>query len=230
MINGKKILAVIPARGGSKGVLRKNVRMIAGKPLIAWSIEAAKQATFVDKVILSTDDAEIAEVAQVFDCDVPFMRKPELACDETSTNAVLIDALERMPGYDWVLLLQPTSPLRSAEDIDNAIRICFENQAPSCVSVTLAEESPYWMYELNDSDCMRPLLTHQSVERRQDLPPVYSLNGAIYLAKIEWFLEHKTFITHETIAYKMPRNRSVDLDTEQDFQLLKFILGDVPNE
>lgn len=224
--DNERVLAVIPARGGSKGVIRKNVRQLGGKPLIAWTIEAALHAGFVDQVLVSTDDAEIAEVSQQYGADVPFMRDAKLAQDDSTTIDVVVDALQRCSGFDWVVLLQPTSPLRTATDIDKALALCIEKNAPSCVSVCLAESSPYWMFTLNDEHYLNPLLPATQATRRQDLPPVYSLNGAIYVAKVEWLLEHKKFVTPETVAYTMPVERSIDLDTELDFRQLQIILGD----
>lgn len=224
MIAGGKVLAVIPARGGSKGVPGKNIREVGGKPLIAWSIDAARSSRFVDRVILSSDDADIIRVAKAHGCEVPFVREARLAQDDTPTMEVVLDALERCPGYDWVLLLQPTSPLRAAVDIDRAVERCLQHDAPACVSVYRAQESPYWMFTLRTDDQLQPLLPEAQPTRRQALPPVYSLNGAIYLARSEWLRQHKNFISQGTVAYEMPVQRSIDLDTESDFQQLKTIL------
>lgn len=226
MINGMRVLGVIPARGGSKGVLGKNIRPIGGKPLIAWTIEAAYASKFLDRVVLSSDDREIIACAQKYNCDVPFVRESRLAGDTTPTIDVVIDALNRCPGYDWVVLLQPTSPLRTGQDIDQAIERCMALNAPSCVSVCVAQESPYWMFTVKQDAHLTPLLPNAPVTRRQDLPPVYSLNGAIYAAKSEWLTRERKFLTPETVAYEMPVERSLDIDTESDFSQLKFLLGD----
>jgi CMP-N,N'-diacetyllegionaminic acid synthase len=227
MIDGGQVLAVIPARGGSKGVPRKNVRRAGGKPLIGWTIDAARGSRHVDRVILSSDDAEIAAEARRLGCDVPFMREARLAQDGTPAIDVVLDALERLPGYAWVLLLQPTSPLRTAADIDGAVETCRQRGAPSCVSVTAAQESPYWMYTRGADGRLVPLLQAAMPLRRQDLPPVYSLNGAIYLARTDWLAREKKFISPETVAYEMPAERSLDIDTESDFLQLQFLLGDL---
>lgn len=226
MINKEKVLAIIPARGGSKGVLRKNVRMLGSKPLIAWSIEAARATPIIDRLIVSTDDTEIAEVAQAYGADVPFMRDKVLAEDDTPTIAAVMDALDRCPGFDWVILLQPTSPLRSAEDIEQTYRLCMYAKAQSSVSVCLAKESPYWMYTLDEKSLMKPILSAKTIVRRQDLPPVYVLNGAVYVANIAWLRKTKSFVTEETIAYSMPLERSIDIDTEDDFRQLQCALGE----
>ncbi len=226
MINGNRVLGVIPARGGSKGVPGKNIRQVGGKPLIAWTIESGQASKIIDRVVLSSDDLEIISVAQKHNCDAPFVREPQLAEDTTPTIDVVLDALNRFPAYEWVVLLQPTSPLRTSQDIDRAIERCVSLNAPSCVSVCLAQESPYWMFTLNQDAHLAPLLPNQAVIRRQDLPPVYSLNGAIYVANAEWLKRERKFLTLETVAYEMPVERSLDIDTESDFLQLKILLGD----
>ena len=219
------MLGVIPARGGSKGVPGKNIRLVAGKPLIAWTIEAAQSSKSLDHIILTSDDREIIDVAKKYNCNAPFVRDSHLAIDTTPTVDVVLDALDRCLGYEWVVLLQPTSPLRTAQDIDHAVEQCIALNAPSCVSVCLSQESPYWMFTLNQDQNLAPLLPNAAVTRRQDLPPVYSLNGAIYVAKSEWLRQERTFLTPDTVAYEMPVERSLDIDTETDFLQLKYLLG-----
>lgn len=225
MINGSRVLGIIPARGGSKGVPGKNIRLAGGKPLIAWTIEAAHGSKLLDRAILSSDDADIIAVAQKHNCDIPFVREARLAEDSTPTIDVVLDALERCPGYEWVVLLQPTSPLRTAQDIDLAIQRCVALKAPSCASVSLAQESPYWMFTLKPDERLAALLAHETVTRRQDLPHVYSLNGAIYVAQSEWLKRERKFLTSETVAYEMPVERALDIDTESDLCRLEFLLG-----
>lgn len=222
-------LAIIPARGGSKGVPGKNIRVVGGKPLIAWTIAAAKQSEYIDRVILSSDDEAIIEQARLYECEIPFVREARLARDESTSMDVILDALDRCPGYEWVVLLQPTSPLRSAHDIDQAIELCKRQNASACVSVSLSQESPYWMFTLKDGSTLEPVLPLQGVTRRQDLPSVYSLNGAIYVAKTGWLRQHRSFLSTETVAYVMPIQRSLDIDTESDLIQLQFFLGDFKN-
>lgn len=226
MIDGKRFLGIIPARGGSKGVPGKNVRPVGGKPLIAWTIDAARSSRYLDRVVLSSDDANIASVALAHACEVPFIRNANLATDTAPTMDVVLDTLTRCPGYEWVVLLQPTSPLRSADDIDHAIEQCLKLGAPACVSVSLARESPYWMFNVDQTARLMPLLPDVKATRRQDLPSAYSLNGAIYVARVDWFSRERQFVTSETVAYVMPAERSIDIDTETDFLILKFLLGD----
>lgn len=219
-----KILAVIPARGSSKGVPRKNIRDLAGKPLIAWTIEEAKKSKYIDRVILSSEDMEIIEVAKQYGCDVPFVRPIELAQDETPGIEPVLHAVEQCPGYDYVVLLQPTSPLRTVEDIDGCIAYTLEKQAHFCVSVTEPEKSPYWMYTLNDGAMEQLIPQKQTVMRRQDLPKVYALNGAVYVGRTESILIEKTFLTNKTKGYVMPTINSLDIDTNLDLQICSILL------
>lgn len=218
MINGKTVLAVIPARGGSKGVPRKNIKLLAGKPLIAWTIEAAKQSAYLDRVVVSTDDEEIANVAKNYGAEIPFLRPPELAQDDTPGIGPVLHALESLPSYNYVVLLQPTSPLRESQDIDRCIEVCREREVQACVSVTLADKPPQWMYHLDGKSRLQPLLPKQPfVARRQEAPDVYVLNGAVYVAQSEWLKHSRTFLTDVTAAYIMPKDRSLDIDSEIDF-------------
>lgn len=214
-----KVLALITARGGSKGLPRKNVLVAGGRPLVAWTVQAALNAKSVNRVVLSSDDDEIMAAASAAGCEVPFRRPPVLANDQASSMDVVIHALSELPGYDYVVLLQPTSPLRTSSDIDAAFRSMRNNDAPACVSVTEVEQSPYWMYHLSDDGRLCSVLEPlPKVSRRQDLPHIYSLNGAIYIAKVEWLLHTKGFLSSETLAYKMPKDRSLDIDDATDFQ------------
>jgi len=217
VIDGRSVLAVIPARGGSKGLPGKNIRSLAGKPLVAWTIEAAKSSKFIDRVVLSSDDDAIMQVALEWGCDVPFTRDAELATDEATSVDVLLDALRRVPGYDWVVLLQPTSPLRTALDIDNCLRESIESQSRVGLSVCEAPKSPYWMYRRSADGRLHSLFESTDlVTRRQALPIVHQLNGAVYVAESQWLVQNRTFLTPETYAYVMPKSRSVDVDDELD--------------
>ncbi len=223
MIDGKSVLAIIPARGGSKGVPRKNIREAGGKPLIAWTIEEAKKSKYIDRLILSSDDAEIIQVAQSWGCEAPFVRPAELAQDDTPGIDPVLHAMEILPEYEIVVLLQTTSPLRSVADIDACIEQCMTNQANACVSLTQAEQSPYWMYTVGTGGEMQPLIpTSQVFARRQDLPQAYILNGAVYVARRDWLRQSKTFLTGETLGFVMPPERSLDIDTELDLQILNL--------
>jgi CMP-N,N'-diacetyllegionaminic acid synthase len=226
MIEDKTILAIIPARGGSKGIPRKNICEVAGKPLIAWTIAAANQSRYLDRFILSSEDEEIIQVAQEWGCEVPFRRPFELALDNTPSMNLVIHALSQLPHYDYVVLLQPTSPLRTHIDIDACIEKCFRQNSNTCVSVTESSQSPYWMYTIGDADEMRSLFpSSQAIHQRQELPKVYMLNGAVYVAKCDWLLQNQTFIDLETLAYIMPPERSLDIDTKLDLVAAKILLN-----
>lgn len=226
MIKGYTVLAIIPARGGSKGVPRKNIREIAGKPLIAWTIEAAKKSVYIDKLILSSEDREIIDVALRWGCEVPFVRPEELAKDDTPGMDPILHAIQKIEKYDFVVLLQPTSPLRNTSDIDKCIELCLKKDSNACVSVSETEKSPYWMFTLEENNQMTPIFKDKETNvRRQDLPTFVTLNGAVYVAKSDWLLVNKKFLTSETIAYEMPKERSIDIDSEFDLRIAEAMLN-----
>ena len=217
-MKSKKVLALIPARGGSKGLPRKNVLPAGDRPLIAWTISAANGSKIIDRVVLSSEDDEIILTAKKWGCDVPFRRPADLASDTANSIDVVLHALDQLPEFEYIILLQPTSPLRTTEDIDAAFSLMRANGAPSCVSVCEVEQSPYWMYRLTDDGKLERLLTfEEEITRRQDLPPVYFLNGAIYIARVDWLRRTKSFVGPETVPYRMPKERSLDIDTADDF-------------
>lgn len=224
--NSPSLLAIICARGGSKGIPQKNVMNLYGKPLIAWTIESAKQSKFITRCVLSSDDPEIMEVAKCFGCEVPFVRPKELALDDTPGIAPVLHAIDKLPFHDYVMLLQPTSPLRVSEDIDNSFKQCVTMDAPACVSVTQASAHPFLTFELRGiNNELKPFSNSFEVAvARQKLPKAYILNGAIYLAKTEWLLETKSFLTDETVGYIMPEDRSIDVDKLEDLILAEHHL------
>lgn len=225
MIDNKTVLAIIPARGGSKGVPRKNIREVAGKPLIAWTIESARKSKYIDRLILSSDDAEIISVAREWGCDVPFVRPAELSQDNTPGIEPVIHAINALPRYDYVVLLQPTSPLRTVENIDKSIEICLGEHVTACVSVTEPDKSPFWMFTVDAEGKMHKLLgSETSIVRRQDLPPVYALNGAVYVADSRTIVETRSFLTESTVPYIMSKNNSIDIDTEEDLVVADIFL------
>lgn len=214
------VLAVIPARGGSKGVPRKNLRALGGKPLLAWSIEAAYACPAIDRLILSSDDEEIMECARAWGCEVPFRRPEHLSGDEVSATEAALHALETLPeSYAYVVLLQPTSPLRTGADIQACLERCAQPGVEACVSMSRAEKSPWWMYTLDPDGGLSPLLGEDRSERqRQQLPPVYHPNGAVYVARPPWLRRTRKFLGAGTKGWIMPTERSIDIDTEEDFQ------------
>lgn len=228
MIGGQSVLAIITARGGSKGIPGKNVVPVSGRPLIQWTIDAAKQSRYIDRLILSSDDPVIIEVATSAGCEAPFVRDTSLASDAASSIDVVADALNHVPGFDIAVLLQPTSPLREAADIDSAIEQLHRAGAPACVTVREAEDHPYWTFKMGESGELLRFAAPDSrmITRRQDLPPAWCLNGAVYVTRIEWFLRHRTFLSPETIGCPMPASRSIDIDTYEDLESFKKLVAD----
>jgi CMP-N,N'-diacetyllegionaminic acid synthase len=224
MIDGKRVLAVIPARGGSKGVARKNLRRVAGKPLLAYSIEAARASRYLDCVAVSSEDEEILAAAAAFGAKL-IHRPPHLAADETPGIAPVLHAIENCPGFDYVVLLQPTSPLRSTADIDQALEYCLAQAAPVCVSVCEAAVSPFRTFRLEAGKRLVRLLPVADAGRRQDLPPAYTPNGAVYVANTSWLAREQRFIGAQTVAFVMPPERSLDVDTELDLDYFAFLLA-----
>ncbi len=221
-----KVLAVIPARGGSKGVPRKNIRMLAGKPLIAWTIEAAMGSGVVDQLVVSTDDEEIGQIALAWGAEVPGLRPAALARDETGSMEVVLHVAKQIDVFDWLLLLQPTSPLRSADDIRGIMTFALERRAPSVVSVCESSSSPVWMYNLDAHARLSSILPNgDHTYRRQELSPAYQLNGALYLMRREWLLTNTRFVGDDTLGYSMPPERSADINTQLDWEWVEFLLG-----
>ena len=197
---------------------------MAGKPLIVWTIEAALNSRLLDAVVVSTEDEEIAEVSRKYGAQTPFLRPTALAEDTAPGLEPVLHALSKLPEFDSVLLMQPTSPLRTTEDIDLCIRLAKKNSAPCVVSVCEAAVNPYWVYKMNDDQSIRPLIESREINRRQDLPPVFVLNGALYFADSSWLTKQRKFMTNETLAYVMPPERSIDIDTLLDWKLAELLL------
>jgi len=225
-----KIVGLVTARGGSKSIPRKNVLPLGGKLLIAWTIEAALGSRGLDQLIVSTDDEEIASVARAYGATVPFMRPAELAQDDSPHIDVVRHAIDWLATHgpsepEYVLTLQPTSPLRTSEDIDAAIAIALDRDAPAVVSVSMAETHPFLAKRILDDGTLEDLVpTGGGYLRRQVLPPAYALNGAIYLNRSPLLLKEGTFLPRGTVAYVMPPERSLDIDTDWDFHLASLIL------
>lgn len=227
---GSTVLALVTARGGSKGIPGKNIACVCGKPLIAWTIEASHAAKRVTRTIVSTDDPAIAAAARDAGAEIPFMRPPELAQDNTPHIDVLVHALQwvkqnesRLP--DYLLLLQPTSPLREGSDIDVAIELAECHSADSVIGVSACEKHPYWMKTREADGRLRNFLPDVEMgTHRQHLPPVYAVNGALYLARPELLLKQRTFYSDKTYGYVMPRERSVDIDEPIDLKLCDLLL------
>lgn len=220
MKNNKRIFALIPARGGSKGIPKKNIKPLAGKPLIAYSIEAALGSKYIDKAIVSTDSEEIAHTALHYGADVPFLRPAEYASDQSKTIDAVIHAVKTLrengDGFDVLVLLQPTQPLRTAEDIDASIELYFERGETSLVSVSAVKDHPVLIRSIDANGELIPLLHQSSSVRRQDMPPFYRVNGCIYINAVSEIDESLSFNDNRQ-PYIMPACRAVDIDTMDDF-------------
>ncbi|PMM98544.1 CMP-N-acetlyneuraminic acid synthetase [Vibrio splendidus] len=227
MIDTKKVLAIIPARGGSKRLPRKNVLPLAGKPLIGWSIDAAKNSKYIDQIFVSTDDKEIADVSSLFGIDVPELRPDHLASDTATTESVLTYTLEQFgKDVDIIVLLQPTSPLRTAQHIDEALDLFIKKQAFSVVSVTPCEHPPLWANTLPEDGTMGDFIRPEALKRSQDCGDFFRFNGAIYIFDVQKFMEYGEIrYTEESFAYLMENRVSFDIDQQLDFELTEFFMN-----
>ncbi|MDD5039770.1 MAG: acylneuraminate cytidylyltransferase family protein [Patescibacteria group bacterium] len=231
MINHKKILAVIPARGGSKRIPHKNIRLLGGKPLISYSIKATRQSKLVDLTIVSTDDQNISMIAKKNGAEVPFIRPSKLATSKSKTIDVLIHAVNFIERhnkkiFDIIALIQPTSPFILPEDIDRAIENLEKTNANCCISLCEISERPEWMYRVNNNKVF-PFGTriHNINKRSQDLKKIFRINGAAYIIRREILLNKKMIIDENNLtAIIMPRERSIDIDELIDLQLAEIIL------
>jgi len=225
VIGAGLVLGVIPARGGSKGLPRKNLRPLAGKPLLQWTAEAASASRLIDRLILSTDDDEIARVGASLGLDVPFRRPAAAASDRATAADVVRHALEALPErFDFLVYLQPTSPLRSTEDIDRCLQRLASGDGDSCVSVQPSPARPEWMFYLGTDNRIEPVVGRFDAGRRQDLRACFVLNGAVYAARVAAFERAGSFLTERTLAYVMPVGRSLDLDSAADFDMAEAML------
>ncbi|MCC3646344.1 acylneuraminate cytidylyltransferase family protein [Cytobacillus oceanisediminis] len=225
-----KILAVICARGGSKGVPNKNIRLINGKPLIAYTIEMAMEYTNFDRVIVSTDSPDIAKIAEQYGAEVPFLRPKELSLDTSPKIPVLQHAVNFLhehenEKYDLIVDLDPTSPLRIVQDIDNCINKMHKYKPNIVFSVTKAKKNPYFnMVEEKDGKVFLSKQLNHPVTRRQDAPAVFELNASIYVYKTDFLLSTNTIFSDNSMAVEMPEYRSIDIDRPIDFEFIEFLM------
>ena len=230
MYNERSILAIIPARGGSKGVPDKNIRELGGYPLLTYTIGAAKKSKYIDAVVMTTDSEKIARVAESHGAEVPFYRPEHLAADTSRTIDALVHAVdwlnEHGRRYDVVVLLQPTSPLRTESEIDEAIETFFGHNELGLASVAEVIENPVLTRRLDNYGILHPILPVCSTARRQDMPKFYHVDGAIYINKSE-DLTADTSLNDNPIAYVMPRMRAVDIDSLEDFYLAERYLEEL---
>ncbi len=220
MYKNKTFLAIIPARGGSKRLPRKNVLDLNGKPLIAYSIEAGLKSKYIDRVVVTSDDEEILAISQKYGA-LTIKRPDELASDIATSFDAIKHTIENTKKYDYVILLQPTSPLRNEKHINEAIELLEDKNADAVVSVCEMDHSPLWSNTLDDSLSMKGFLKDEVLNKRsQDLEKYFRLNGAIYICNTDKLLEEESFFLKENIfAYIMNRETSIDIDEEIDFKI-----------
>ena len=225
MLNEKTFLAIIPARGGSKRLPRKNILNLAGKPLIAWTIEAALQSKYIDKVLVTSDDDEILKVSNDYGAST-IKRPMHLSQDNSTSFEAISHAIENTQEFDYIVLLQPTSPLRTSGHIDEAIQLIFQKKSDAIISVTEMEHSPLWANTLPENESMDYFLREDKNKRSQDLETYYRLNGAIYISLKETLINTGSFF-HKTgaYAYKMDNRSSIDIDNVMDFKFAEFLCG-----
>ena len=228
MYKNLKILALITARGGSKGIPKKNIRLFLGKPLIYWTIKEALKSGYADKVVVDTDSAEIAKIARRYGAEVPFLRPKKLATDKANSIDVLFNSVKWFRGrgqvFGIIVLLQPTSPLRQRGDIDGTIKLLAKNGARAVVSVTDAFCSPLLMNVLPKNYSMKNFLSKRVINsRRQKLPKYFQLNGAVFTGYTDYIKKNNGFFGNKTFAYMMPRERSVDIDDIYDFKFAESL-------
>jgi len=230
MLNGKTFLAIIPARGGSKRLPRKNVLDLAGKPLIAWTIEAALKSKYIDKVVVSSDDDEILAIST--DHHANTLKRPKyLASDTATTFDAVKYAIEQNEQYGYIILLQATSPLRNSKHIDEAIELLMEKEADAVISVCEMDHSPLWSNTLPSDGSMVGFLRDEVVNQRsQDLETYYRLNGAIYICETEKLLEEGSFFLKDKVySFIMSQFHSIDVDTDLDFIMAELFITKMSN-
>lgn len=234
MIDGKRVLALVPARSGSKGLPMKNVRMLHGKPLLSWPIDAARHSRYVDRVVASTDSEEYAKLAEIAGAEIPFLRPVEFSIDTAPSIAFILHALDTLDAagdeYDYLVLLEPTSPLTEASDIDAALETLVAHRANADAIVSVAElvsTHPAFAVSLNKEGLMHPYAskTFGQLPRRQDIEPLYSLDGSLYISSIKALRSQRGFCHERTLSHVMPHYKSFEVDDLVDFICIEAILA-----
>lgn len=224
MINGKRVLAIVPARKGSKGLPLKNIRPFAGKPLLAWPIAAARSSSYVDRVIISTDDQSFADIAVAHGAEAPFLRPAELASDTAPSLGFILHALDTLAAngetYDYVVLLEPTSPLTEGSDVDSALNQMIEVGADAIVGVSKLEAThPAFAVRRGVDGSITPYASASFADmpRRQDIEPLFVLDGTLYISSVEGLRREQTFCHGRTLGYESARHKAQEIDDLVDF-------------
>lgn len=231
MYKDYRVLCIIPARGGSKGLPEKNIKKLLGKPLIAYTIAHAKKSKYIDRIIVSTDSIKIAEIAERFGAEVPFIRPKRLASDNSSTIDVLLhatDCMEKKENYlfDILVLLHVTAPLRNTEDIDKCIKLLLKKNVDNVFSVMSAHRNPYFnMVEVSKGGKVM-LVKEGDFATRQSAPKVFDINASVYVWWKDVFKKGRSILSDKTHIYIMPKERSIDIDDAIDFKIAEMLLKD----
>lgn len=228
------MIAIIPARGGSKGVRGKNIKEICGKPLIAYTIEAAKKAKGIDRVIVSTDNEEIAKVALQYGAEVPFIRPKELSLDNSLARDVYLHAIDFIRNKENVkiqkfMVLLPTAPMRKSKHIDEALKLFEQENAETLISMCEAETPVSWYFEMNLNRTIKNagFDLENSLQNRQNNKKYYIPNGAIYILDYTLLKEKGTYYSNNSYAYIMTKKESVDIDTQDDFDYAEYLISEM---
>ena len=221
LIGSQSVLAVIPARCGSRGILRKNIADLAGMPLIQWTINAASESAYIDSIVLSTDDPDVKALGLAQ--GIAVLDRPQDIAGDTATAAEVIAHAITSTGHSGILIyLQPTSPFRESDDIDRSLELLMSGAAEGVVSVTEVSESPEWMYRLDARDfALDPIVPNHTAFRRQDLPRTVRLNGAVYCAPTKLLMPDGSFFRLRLAGFEMPVSRSIDIDEPKDLELAR---------
>lgn len=230
MLNGKKIIAIISARRGSKRLPGKNIKEINGFPLVVWSFIAAKKSKYIDRIIVSTDDTSIIKIAKEYKIDAPFVRPSRLATNKISSEKVILHAIKWLEdkegdSYDYLVSLQPTSPLRCASHIDAAIKkIENDKNAKTLVSVSKIQKSPYWIKRADKKGFLHNFICGVKNWHKKNISSLYLPNGAIFVCSTRQFKKESAFYTNKSIYYEMDEISSIDIDTDFDFEIAEFFM------
>ena len=234
MIGCARVLAIIPARAGSKGLPGKNVRQLHGKPLLAWPVVAARASRYVDRVIVSTDSAEYAGIARQYGAEAPFLRPADLAADTSPSSAAVIHVLDMLAArgdtYEYFVLLEPTSPLTEAADVDAALEALVARRATSDAIVSVGElvsSHPAFAVRIGDDGRVSPYsaIDFTKLPRRQDVDPMYALDGSLYISAVDVYRERLSFCHSRTLSHVMPHHKSHEVDDLVDFICIEAIIG-----
>ena len=233
MINNNKILCIIPARSGSKGVKNKNVKLLNGRPLISYTINGAMKSNYIDEIIVTTDSIKIKKIAEKYGLEVPFLRPKKYSTDYSTANDVIMNCLKYFEKvkkiYQYFIYLQPTSPLRTSEHIDEAFELLFnDKKSENLVAVSEVKKHPIWMKRITNSGYLKNLDNRIKIHpNRQSLEKCFIANGSIYISRIESYKKYKSFYKGPTIPYLMNSNSSIDIDDIDDFKYAEYLLKNI---